>query len=324
MNPDVIRAIPDLVRRGVLPAEAAPALLRVARRELVSVRAELRLVLYAGVLLVTSGVSLLVKENLDRAGPVAIAAALTLAVAGCFVWVARHAPPFSWDEVPSPNLAFDYVLLLGVLLFGVDLAYVEVQFTPLGSEWTWHLLLVSIVTAIVAFRYDSRIVLSLACTTFAAWRGVAVSFQAFERSLFGGGAAAVRWNALACGVLFVSLGAVLVRRARKPHFEPVAAHLGWLLVLGALLAGAAAPRGFPTAWSLALLAAGAGLAASAYHRRRFPFFAFGVVGAYAGLSMLFLRAASSGTLRWLWFLLTSIAVLAGLLAAHARMKEPLS
>ena len=44
-----------------------------ASDELVSVRWELRTLLYLGVLLVTAGVGLLVKENFDRIGPVAVA-----------------------------------------------------------------------------------------------------------------------------------------------------------------------------------------------------------------------------------------------------------
>src|SRR3982750_3817899 len=124
MNPDVADAIPRLVEAGVLPPDEAPRLLRVARGELLSVHWELRALLYVGVLLVTGGVGLLVKENLDRIGPGGTAAAGRPA-AGGLGWVVRVAPPFSWREVPSPNLAFDYVLLLGVLLAAADLAYVE-------------------------------------------------------------------------------------------------------------------------------------------------------------------------------------------------------
>jgi len=95
MNPDVADAVEALERGGVLPAEAAVALGRVARRELVSVHAELRLAAYAGVLLVMAGVGFLVHDNLDRIGPTAIALTLAAAAAGCFAWVARQAPGFS-------------------------------------------------------------------------------------------------------------------------------------------------------------------------------------------------------------------------------------
>src|SRR5437764_14746517 len=122
MNPDVAKAIPELAARGALPADKAPLLLRVARGELLSVHGELRALLYAGVLMITGGVGLLVKENLDRIGPVVIAVGIGLAAAAALGWVIRVAPPFSWRAVPSPDLAFDCVRLLGALLAGAGRA----------------------------------------------------------------------------------------------------------------------------------------------------------------------------------------------------------
>src|ERR1700692_1506365 len=166
MNPDVVLAIPALVESGALPPAAAPRLLRVARGELLSVRAELRALLYAGVLLLTGGVGLLVKQNLERIGPVAIAAALGLGAAAALAWVIRVAPSFSWQEVASPNLAFDYVLLLAILLGAADLAYGEAHFGWLGTHASWHLLILVALSALAAFRFDSRVVFSLALTSF--------------------------------------------------------------------------------------------------------------------------------------------------------------
>jgi hypothetical protein len=319
MSSDVADAIPRLVEAGVLPPDEAPRLLRVARGELLSVHWELRALLYVGVLLATGGVGLLVKENLDRIGPVAIAVGIGLAAAVALGWVIRVAPAFSWREVPSPNLAFDYVLLLGVLLAAADLAYVEVKFTPLGANWSWHLLIVAAFAALAAFRFDSRVVFSLALSTFAAWRGV--SAARFGMDLWWKGAEdAVRWNAIACGALFVVLGFSLKRTGRKAHFEPVAVTLGWLLILGALASGMDAQVWWP--WTVALLLTGLGLAAVAFLVRRFPLFAFGVVAAYAALSRLALDGTAD-TLGCFWFFLTPILVIAGLILAQRRLKEPL-
>ena len=41
-------------------------------------------------------------------------------------------------------LGADYVLLLGVLLVGADLAYIETQLRLLGPEWAYHLLVVAL------------------------------------------------------------------------------------------------------------------------------------------------------------------------------------
>src|ERR1700740_2798393 len=116
MNPDVVAAIARLRADNVLSPPQATFFNRVARRHLVSVRLELRLLLYVGVLLLTSGVGVLVVEHQQEIGPLAIAGALGVAAAVCLAWVARHAVPFSWRAVESPNVAFDYILLLGLLL----------------------------------------------------------------------------------------------------------------------------------------------------------------------------------------------------------------
>ena len=324
MNPDVVRSIEDLRARGVLSESQAALPARVARGEIVSIRAELRAALYAGVLLVTTGAGLLVRQNLEAIGPLGVALGLGLAAAVALGWVARSAPAFSWAEVPSPNLAFDYVLLLGVLLAAADLAYVEVHFTPLGRAWPWHLLIVSLLTAACAFRYDSRVVFSLALGTFAAWRGVSVAY--LEPTWWRGPEPAIRANMIVCGAIFVAAGWILARTNRKAHFEPVAAYLGWLLVLGALASGTfdgITDTSTLLAHAGALSLVGAILAAWSLTRRRFVTFALGVVGAYVGVSGLVVHTVGYGSdvVVLAWFTLSAFGLLGALVAGHRSMRR---
>ena len=322
LNPEVAAALPALVEAGVIAPQQAALAGRIARRELVSVRAELRTALYLGVLLFLAGVSLLAKENFERIGPFGIACGLTLAATGALFWVVRRGPAFSWGVEESPHLAFDYILLLGVLLVGADLAYVEWQFTPLGAQWSWHLFFMALFTGAMAVRYDSRVLWSLALSTFAAWRGLAVTARAATTVLFGEASVAVRWNALVCGLAFVALGALAKRFDRKAHFEPVATYLGWLLVLGGLVGGSAGESfgdsGAVIAWSFALLVVGAGLAVWTLRQRRFWLFALGVVGGYIGLSVLVLRGLGA-EFGCFWFWSTSTALLVLLLVVYLRL-----
>lgn len=317
MHPDLAAAVPRLVESGVLPSGKGALLLRVARRELVSVHAELRLLLYGGVLAVASGVGLLVQENLDRIGPVAVAAAIGLAAAACLAWVVRTAPPFSFGAVRSPHLAFDYILLLGVLLAAADLAYVEVQFTPLGEAWAWHLLIVAVGAGAAAVRFDSRVVFSFALSSFAAWRGVSVG--RWGEALLGTTDDWIRANAVGCGVLFCLLGWAAKRWERKAHFEPVAVHLGWLLVLGSLASGLGEREWVP--WVLVLLAAGGGLAAYSFKARRFSLFAFSVVAGYVGMSRFVVDVGNS-KVGCFWFLVTAVLMIVGLVMAQRHLREP--
>ena len=256
-----------------------------ARGELVPIRPELKTLLYAGVLVAVAGVGKFVRDYHDRLGPVVIASALGAAALACLVYAFRRSPDFSWGETVSPHLAADYVLVLGTLLVASDLAYVERQFRVLGDRWPYHFLVVAVVYFLLAYRFDSRAVLSLALSAFAAWRGVSTTI-AFQG---GGGsvAAVMRVNALACGALFLAAAVLSVRSRRKPHFEKVYVTAGLLLLFGGILSGAL--EGSPSTWLLweaALGIVGAAVLAIARRLRRPIDFAIAVAALWLGVLRL--------------------------------------
>lgn len=321
MNPDVVRAIARLRAENVLSSQQAALFDRVARRDLVSVRFEIRVLLYLGVLLLTSGVGLLVTEHHREIGPLAIAGAIGLAGTACLCWVIRRAAPFSWEPVQSPNVAFDYILLLGLLLLASDLAYVEVQFTLLGPNWAHHLLIVGVAYLLAAYLWDSRTVLGLALTTLAGWRGVSISL--ISGSVWAADARALRLNAIAVGALYVAAAALSVLLKRKAHFEGVFANTGLLLLLGALVSGVLGDRSEWNVWLAALLLGAGVVTWISFRLGRSLYFAEGVVAAYVGLLRLlfepFRHEVSS--LPFLLAALLGIAALALIFAAHRRMSQ---
>ena len=64
----------NLRAQGVLSDAQAEAFAPVARGERLSIRGELRLLLYGGVLLLAGGIGLFLKENHERLGPAVVAA----------------------------------------------------------------------------------------------------------------------------------------------------------------------------------------------------------------------------------------------------------
>lgn len=323
MNPDLVRAIASLKAGDVLSAEQAAFFDRVARRGLVSVRFEIRTLLYVGVLLLTSGVGVLVALHQEEIGPLAIAAGIALAAAGSLIWVARRAAPFSWGEVPSPSVAVDYVLLLGLLLVAADLAYVEVQFTMLGPRWAYHLLIVGVLYLLAAYRWDSRTALGLALASLAAWRGLSVSLVP---AMIGPGVAAdLRASAIVLGALYVGAAVLSVRLARKPHFEEVFASTGLLLLLGGLLSGVLDDRQAWSAWLVAVLLTSGGVMAVAFRLGRSLYFAVALVAAYLALVRLLFEPFRYGrhadSIPLLLAALLGSAGLAVIFWAHRRMRE---
>lgn len=317
MQPDIIAAIDRLEGENVLPPPTAASLRRVAKGDLVSIRFEIRALLYGGIALIAAGAGLFVKEHYRQIGPVAITLALSLAGGACFLYVLNRAPDFSWKAVPSPTLAFDYVLLLAILLFGADLGYVEAQFRLLGPNWEYHLLVYSLICLVAAFRFDSAAVLSLALTSFAAWRGVAARNPLAV--LFADPTSRIRANAIFCGGLFAA-GAVWSARARrKAHFEPVWANLGLLLVFGGLLSGALASGNWMI-WEIPLLVVSATALAIGLRFGRELVLAQGVLAGYIGLLKIVLHPLRDEVAVLAVVSLSAIGVLALLLVLHRTVK----
>jgi len=318
VNPDVVAAVARLRAEEILSAEQATFFDRVARRQLVSVWLEIRILLYVGVLLLTSGVGLVVAEFHREIGPWTIAFALGAAAAACLIWVARKSPPFSWGEVRSPSIAFDYVLLLGLLLLASDWAYIEANFTLLGPRWAHHLLVVGLVYLVAAYRWDSRTILGLALSTLAAWRGVSISLG----SLWRGEAEVLRINAILLGALYVVAAWHSVRWQKKAHFEEVFANAGLLLLLGGLVSGV---LGRGSAWSmwLPVLLGVAGIVMwISFRLGRSLYFAQAVAAAYIGLlRLLFAPFHRPSSIPLLLAALLGAGALALIFAAHRRMHE---
>src|ERR1051326_6663504 len=88
-----------------------------------SVHWELRTILYIGILLFTSGIGILIYLNIDTIGHQAVLAMIAAACAGCFYYGYKHRMPYSNSQVKHSSPLFDYVVLLGCLLFGIFTGY---------------------------------------------------------------------------------------------------------------------------------------------------------------------------------------------------------
>jgi len=152
---------------GVIDDATVSRALARDRGAVFSLHHELRATLYTGVLLVMAGVGMILTPNLDRIGPLGLVLAIALAAAVCAVPAVR-----ARRAGRALTVAGEYLLLLAVLLGSADLAYAERQFALLGPWWSWHLLLLAVIHAVVAYAFSSPLVLAASLTALAGWFGV--------------------------------------------------------------------------------------------------------------------------------------------------------
>ena len=302
-----------LFDEGLIDSATATRTVAIERGEVYSVYAELRLVLYAGVLLVTAGVGSLLARNLDRIGPLAIVLALALCAAACAVPAAR-----ARITARSLSQVADYLLLLSALLLSADVAYAEHAFGLLGTAWSWHLLLLAGVHAAIAYAFGSTLVLAAALSALAGWFGVGLTTHDvpwFDVSTPGLGA-----RALLCAAFVVAWRQT--DRARRPTttFTDVFDHFATNLALAGVLAWC-----YPLPWVYAGLPLLALISTLSIRRGlqtgRTAFIVYGVLYAALGLGIATVPRVD-GELAALAFALLIVTVAAAALwQLYQRVRE---
>jgi len=289
---------PELERLRSRLGPTADALIARERREIFSVHPELRIAGWLGATMLAAAAGVLLKNNLDRIGPLALAVMIGAAAVACYAW--------TWWHRNRASVADDYVLLLGALLVSADVAFIESQFHVFGDAWKRHLLLLAIVHGAGAYAYRSRMLLSLAITALASYIG-------FDKD---GDPEAVP--------AFLTAGALLAwreldRRLRATTtfsrtFEHFAANI-------ALFGGLTLTDDNEIVGSLVTIAIAIVVIAWGFRTRHEPFVLYGFVYAVIAADWLLIETFDdSGTVIAFIILVSMIAAVAGLLALHARFK----
>ena len=306
--------IRTLHAEGTTDDATASRALALDRGEIISLHQELRATLYAGVLLVMAGVGMILARNLDRLGPVAIVLVIALAAAACAVPAVR-----AKLAGLTLTVAGEYLLLLAVLLASADLAYAEREFTLLGPLWSWHLLLLAVVHAAIAYAFASPLVLAASLTALAGWFGVGGTFGDVLHFAYSTPTLGAR--ALACAAV-IAAWRYADRRARPDTrfsevFDHFAANLAFWGSIAWCMEWPWLAAGLPLLAALAWASIRRGLATG-----REAFLVYGVVYAAIGTCSVVETRIHDTTASLGFVLLVVCAAAAALWQLCRRLREP--
>lgn len=164
-----------LIQDGVINEQEGETINSFEQSKPMSVHWELKTILYLGILLLVSGIGVLVYLNIDTIGHQAIIAAISLAAGYCFYYGYKHRLPFTFSEVKYNSPLFDYVVLLGCLLFGVLIGYIQFQYQVFGLHYGLATLAPTLVYFSAAYLFDHKGILSLGITGLTAWAGISAT-----------------------------------------------------------------------------------------------------------------------------------------------------
>ena len=174
----MIRETPkELLEKGLITHDQYLKIDLVTSRKIVSVFYELRTLLYLGVMLFTTGAGILIYQNIGEFGHIISITLLTILTIVCFGYVFRHAPDYSNDKVKAPTPYYDYIVLLGSLLFISVQGYLEFQYGALDEHLGTSTLISAAFFFYIAYRFDHTGILSLAITALASFWSISVSPQ---------------------------------------------------------------------------------------------------------------------------------------------------
>jgi Predicted membrane protein (DUF2157) len=266
---------------GMISGTQYQTISAIARKDRFSVFFELNALLYLGVLSLIAGAGLVIQAYAASLGDAAVISSLTLILIASLYYCFTRGLPYSAGQVESPNFAFDYVLYLACLTFGLELGYLETRFHVMQNQWDYYLLASAVIFFGLAYRFDNRLVLSLALSTLAGWFGVRTSRLMF---LFG---ASVRGPALIYGAVVMLVGTWFFWKNVKKHFTDTYFHVGVILLFMGFLTEVVGNESWADLGAVLLLGATAIFGGIKFGR--FAFVVYGILFCYVAISSQLLR-----------------------------------
>jgi Predicted membrane protein (DUF2157) len=288
--------------QGKISPEQHARLTGLIREEPFSLFLELNVLLYAGVLAFVAGLGWTVSTWSQQLGDVLILTLLSTILSASFWYCSSRAPAWSPAETDSPSPIFDYVLYLGSLVWSLELAYIENRFHVLSGKWDLYLLVTAALFFFLAYRFDNRLVLSLALSALAGWFGLSITHWSNNPD------AVYRQYALLYCLLVGVGGAILHRGGLKPHFFGTYLNIVANVLFWAVLSGVFDSPDYGLWFLVLLVACGASLAWG-LTRRQFAFVAYAAVYGYVGVSSLLLRSITDFTAVLFYFVVSGVAML---------------
>jgi len=231
-----LQSAEKLAAQGLLSPSELGSIKDSFKNRLFSLHWELRSILFLGISLFTTGISMLVYKNSDSIGHGAIIAFIAMICTGCFYYCFKNRQPYSNEEVKSKTSFFDYVLLLACILLVTLLGYLQYQYTIFGDRYNLATLAPALPLLLFAYFFDNRAVLSLGITGLAASIGLTITpLEMLNSSNFS--SFSLILTALVFSLVTWITAHILAGKNVKKHFSFTYSNFAANMALAATLAG---------------------------------------------------------------------------------------
>lgn len=295
-----------LFDQDILQQDQFDYLERIQTKQLFSVYFELRSLLYIGVLLLTTGIGFIIYLNMSQIGHLALISVLLILETAVFLYIQKHALPYSNTEQKPPSPYFDYVLLFGALLVISILTYILIQYNLIESLLEWSSLFTSILFFFLAFRYDHRGVLALAITALSAFWGLSVSPIGWTQNEFME-VTRLYNTGIIVGISLVATGLILEYKNIKKHFAFTFKNFGLILFFLSILSALFDHHNWGYyAWGCIILSLFVSI--TSWRKQEYLFFVYGAIAGYISFTRILFDLGLDFPFEvWLIYIIASMA-----------------
>ncbi|WP_281234180.1 DUF2157 domain-containing protein [Flavobacterium gelatinilyticum] len=187
-----------------------------------SLNVELKLLLSLAVLMFTSGIGILIYDNIDSIGHIALLTVLLIVICGCFYYCFKNSQGFQKTETKFESPFLEYLVLAANILTCIFIGYLQFQHEAFGTHYGLATLVPTIVSFFCAYYFDNRSVLTIAVTGLAAYIGLSVTPQEIFNDTNNFYAnQSLSYSALMLGVLLILWTVYSFKIKLKTHFTLV-------------------------------------------------------------------------------------------------------
>ena len=253
---------------------------------LFSVHNELKFLLYLSMLMFTSGVGILIYQNIDTIGHTVLLGLLLLAIIISFYFCFKNHSGFKKEETSFPNPLYDYLVLTAVILSCTFVGYLQFQYQAFGAHYGLATLIPTLISLFCAYYFDNKSVLSIGITGMAAYLGLSVDPKHyFENEMFNN--TTLSYIGLTFGLVLLVWSLYANKTNLKKHFSLVYLMFSIHLIGIACLVNLCDDYWFPFGLILAIVAYY--FYNLSFQIRSISLFIFTVLYAFIGMNIFFVR-----------------------------------
>ena len=142
-----------------------------------SVRNELLFLMYLSVLLFTSGIGILIYDNIDTIGHSILLLILLALIVISYYFSYKKYPGYSKDDVDFENPIYNYLVLLATILSCSFMGYLQFQYQIFGNQFQIAILISAAIALISAYYFNNKSALSIGITALATSIGITLTPQ---------------------------------------------------------------------------------------------------------------------------------------------------